>query len=173
MKISHATDIWELTEVDKKFEAPSRHGTEQLIRALRYEPNRDIINGTLSQVHKYVQSISAATTRFQKLIGKLFGSMRKLTRTENLLRLSTKHHLRMFKEIISAIQDPSTKALQTLADVIEFEQKVDELSAGEVGDDPGSQERVPSLTPYELSIKVVIDRAEMTREILAPKKRLG
>lgn len=71
------------------------------------------------------------------------------------------------------MKDPSTIALQTLADVIKFEQKVDELSAGKLGDDPGSQEGVPSLTPYELSIKVVIDRVEMTRESLAPKTRLG
>ena len=71
------------------------------------------------------------------------------------------------------MQDPSNKALQTMLEVIELEQKVDELFAGEVMDDPGSQEGVPSLTPYELSINVVIDRVEMIRESLAPKKRLG
>lgn len=149
------------------------NGTEQLIRALRYEPNRDIINGTFLQVRKYILSISAATVRFQELIEKLFGSMRKLTKTENILLLSTKHHLRMFREIISAVQDPSNKALRTLSEVTKFEQKVDELSAGDVGDDPGSQEGVPALTPYELSINVVIDRVEMIRESLAPKKRMG
>lgn len=149
------------------------NGTKQLIQALHYDPNRDIINGTFSQVQKYINSISAATDRFKELIEKLLGSMRKLTKTENLLRLSIKHHLRMFKEIISAMQDPSITALRTLLEVIELEQKVDELFAGEVGDDPGSQEGVPSLTPYELSINVVIDRVEMIRESLAPKKRLG
>lgn len=149
------------------------NGTKQLIQALHYDPNRDIINGTFSQVQKYIYSISAATDRFRELIEKLLGSMRKLTKTENLLRLSIKHHLRMFKKIISAMQDPSITALRTLLEVIELEQKVDELFAGEVGDDPGSQEGVPSLTPYELSINVVIDRVEMIRESLAPKKRLG
>lgn len=149
------------------------NGTKQLIQALHYEPNKDIINGTFAQVQKYIQSISASTARFQELIGKLLGSMRKLTKTENLLLLSTKYHVRMFKEIVSAMQDPSNKALQTMLEVIELEQKVDELFAGEVWDDPGSQEGVPSLTPYELSMNVVIDRVEMIRESLAPKKRLG
>lgn len=149
------------------------NGTKQLIQALHYEPNKDIINGTFAQVQKYIQSISSATARFQELIEKLFGSMRKLTKTENLLLLSTKHHVRMFKEIISAVQDPSYTALQAMSDVIVLEQKVDELFAGQVGDDPGSQEGVPSLTPYELSINVVIDRVEMIRESLTPKMRLG
>ena len=79
----------------------------------------------------------------------------------------------MFREIISAVQDPSNEALRILSEVTKFEQKVDELSAGDVGDDPGSQEGVPALTPYELSINVVIDRVEMIRESLAPKKRMG
>lgn len=72
-----------------------------------------------------ILSISAATTRFQELIEKLFGSMRELK--------DGKHNLRMFKEIISAMQDPSNKALQTLAEVIEFEQKVDETISRESG----------------------------------------
>lgn len=32
---------------------------------------------------------------------------------------------------------------------------------------------VPILTPHELSTKVMIERVEMIRESLAPKKRLG
>lgn len=79
----------------------------------------------------------------------------------------------MIREIISAIQDPSDRAVQTLFEVTTFKQRVDELSFEDLRDTLGSQEGVPTLTPYELSTKVVIDGAEMIQESLAPKKRLG
>lgn len=97
------------------------NSTKQLIQALHYELNKDIINRTFAQVQKYIQSISSMTARFQKLIEKLFGLMQKLTKTENFLLLSTKHHVRMFKEIISAVQDLSYIALQAMSDVIMLE----------------------------------------------------
>lgn len=117
----------------------SSKANEDFILALHYESQRDITSGPFPQVRKYVQEIRFATKSFPRL--NLLVSQRKQKITEKLQLLSTKHHLEMFKEIITtSIERPSKKIKQILDVVTEFEQRLQlqcKMSAGDTLDEGG------------------------------------
>ena len=99
----------------------------------------------------------------------------------------------MLKEIITSIEGPSKEIKQTLDVVTEFEQKLQlhcKMCAGDTLDkgrlklenvsskesgspSAGYQKLVPYLTPYKLSVKLMIERFEIVMETIAPQKRFA
>lgn len=164
----------------------------ELIPVTQYDAGKDIVGGPKSQVLRYIRAISTAAKRLQKLTGKLFVSDGYQTATEKLFLLSGLHLAELCTDILFAIQEPweenvaSRELVENLGRdfrrLLKMGGESEEESGGQTGGETGKEsctswrmnnKMVPSLSCYELTIRILIERVEIIREDKPSKDRIG
>lgn len=127
---------------------------------ITYCPEEDAPVTNPGRTDRYVKGIALAIERLDLLRTYIASEE---CRSSNIcieLARSIHHYLRLFKTIIMAINNPSDIAKATLDYIEKTEQKVNTIILSNNWPDNGTE--VPSISPYELAIRIIIGNCTRT-----------
>lgn len=138
---------------------------DQLSRlpAMAYRPEEEIPVTHPRRTNRYIQGIESAIRRLdlltEYLASKMYGSSSACIE----LAFSLKHHLQMFKNINMSIKDPSDIVKENINHIREVEQQLSSIIPFQNLPDNGAE--VPSISPYELAIQIIIENCTRTEQV--------
>lgn len=132
--------------------------------AMIYHPEEDIPVTNPTKTNRYIKGIESAI-RWLGLLTKYLASEKEGSSIACIeLGLSIKHHLEMFKNINMSIQDPIDKVKENIDRIEKIEREISAIIL--FNNFPENRATVPSVSPYELAIRIIIDnciRAEQAK----------
>ena len=132
--------------------------------AMAYRPDKDIPVTNPTKINRYIKGIESAIRRLGLLTTYLASEKYGSSVACIGLGLSIKHHLQMYKNISLSIKKPINKVKGNICLIEEIEKDLSAII--QLKNLPENGAIVPSISPYELGIRVIIEncvRAEQTK----------
>lgn len=137
---------------------------------MTYRPEEDIPATNPRRMNRYIQGIESATGRLDLLTQYLkYLSSEKYGPLSTCIELasSIKHHLQMFKSINVSIKNPSDIVKENIRYINDIEQRLSAIILFKSL--PGNGAEVPSISPYELAIRIIIDNCTRAEQFEGAK----
>lgn len=135
--------------------------------AMIYRPEEDIPMTNPTKINRYIKGIGSAIRRLDLLTHYLASEKYGSPSACIELGLSIKHHLQMFKDINMSIQDPNDKVQKNIDRIERIEREISAIIL--FTNFPENGATVPSISPYELAIRVIIDNCIRAKQAKGAK----
>ena len=129
-----------------------------------YNPNEDIPQTNPERTNRYALGVKNAIQRLEVITGSI--SLHECaTPTAIEFALSVKHYVKMFKTIMTGIENPS----ELVRAMIDYVKEAGDELINKLKNMPENGAEVPATSPYELALHVVAENCRRANQVKGRK----